>query len=131
MAEILRDELLSDPLGRSYSTMSDQEATDDLNTEYRSRNRTSMKSTEVFNAIDVSEFIALADGNRNTVMQIVGFGDINPFGKEADVFISIFGGGSETIIALALARMEPISRAVELGLRLIPVRRGHVEEARA
>ncbi len=131
MAEILRDELLSDPLGRSYSTMSDKEETDDLNTEYRSRNRTSVKSTEVFNAIDVSEFIALADGNRNTVMQIVGFGDINPFGKEADVFISIFGGGSETIIALALARMEPISRAVELGLRLIPVRRGHVEEARA
>jgi hypothetical protein len=37
--ETLKIELLSDPLGRGYSGMSDQEAADDLNTAYRSRDR--------------------------------------------------------------------------------------------
>lgn len=131
MAGDLKAELTDDPLGRGYSAMSDQEAADDLNTEYRSRNRTSMTSTEVFNAIVVADFLALADGDRNTVMAIMGFGEINPFGREADVFISIFGAGSGTITALAFLRVEPISRAVELEIRLLPVRRGHVENARA
>ena len=127
----LRNELLTDPLVRGYDVMTDQEATDDLNTEYRSRNRAFMEASEVFNAIVVADYLALADGDRATIMGIMGFGRINPFGKEANVFISIFGGGSATIMALAAARVEPISRAVELEIRLVPVRRGHVENARA
>lgn len=128
--DALRDELINDPLGRGYSTMSDEEAADDLNSlaTGRTRNRTSMTSSEVFNSIVVSELIALTDGDRATVMSIMGFGAINPFGREADVFISIFGGGSDTITALAAARVDAISRAVELDLG--KVKAGNVEEAR-
>ncbi len=131
MADELRDELLNDPLARGYSTMSDQEAADDLNTEYRERNRDFMGASEVFNAIVVADFLALADGDRATIMGIMGFGEINPFGKEADVFVSIFGGQSATIIALNIARKEPISRAFEIGVSRLPVRAGHVAVARA
>ena len=124
--DALRDELIND----RYSTMSDEEAADDLNslTTGRTRNRTSMTSSEVFNAIVVSELIALTDGDRATVMAIMGFGSINPFGREADVFINIFGGGSDTITALAAARVVAISRADELSLG--KVKAGNVEEAR-
>ena len=129
MAGDLKTELTDDPLVRNYSGMTDQQAAADLNTAYRSRNRVSMTSSEVFNSIVVSELIALTDGDRATVMSIMGFGSINPFGKEADVFIQIFGGGSGTITALAAARVEPISRAAELGLRTVKV--GQVQVARA
>jgi len=42
MSDALKDELLTDPLGRGYSGMSDQAAVDDLDTVYRLCNRTSM-----------------------------------------------------------------------------------------
>ena len=129
----LEAELLTDPLvpPRGYSTMSDQEATDDINTKYRTRNRTSMTSSEVWQAIDIPELRALADGDRSLVMAVLQFDQIDPFGNEVALFLALFGAGSATITALAAARVEPISRAVELEIRLIPVRRGHVENARA
>ncbi len=129
MAGDLRAELLADPLSRGYSTMSDQEAADDLNTEYRSRNRTSMTPTEVWQAIDITEFRAKADGDRRDVMGVLQFDSIDPFGNESALFQAIFGA-SATITALQAARVEAISRAVELEIRKLPVRAGHVEEAR-
>ena len=126
--DIIKDEIDNDPLTRGYAGMTDEEVADDMNTEYRSRNLTSMTSTQVFNAVNVAEFQALADGQQNTVMQIMGFGEINPFGREADVFIAIFGAGSDTIAALAAARVVPISRGDELEVGV--VKAGHVQEAR-
>tara|TARA_R110000772_G_scaffold237481_1_gene349385 strand:+ start:744 stop:1133 length:390 start_codon:yes stop_codon:yes gene_type:complete len=128
MANELRDELLNDPLVRGYAGMTDQEAADDLNTEYRPRDRSSMTSTEVWQAIDVTELRALADGDRSLVMAVLQFESINPFGNEAALFTALFGGGSTTLTALATARVETISRAVELALRL--VRAGDVRNAR-
>ncbi len=126
----LREELSTDPLARGYGGMSDQEAADDLNTEYRSRNRSSMTSTEVWQSIDVAELRLLADGDRDLVMAVLQFASIDPFGNEATLFTTLFGGGSATVTALQIARIEAISRAKELGLRT-PVRAGHVEAARA
>ena len=129
MADILGDELLNDPLTRGYTGMTDQEAADDLNSEYRSRDRSSMTSTEVWQAIDVTELRALADGDRSLVMAVLQFEKINPFGNEAVLFTALFGGGSATLIALNVARVETVSRAIELGIRT--VRAGDVRNARA
>lgn len=114
---ILNDELTADPLARGYSGLSDQEAADDLNTEYRSRNRTGMTPTEVYNNVDETEWLNLTDAQRQEIWDILHLGNpLNPFGLEADRFLAIFGGGSTTISTLNAARVESISRAEELGL---------------
>ncbi len=128
--DALRDELLNDPLARGYAVMSDADAADDLNSLLtgRTRPRASMTSTEVWQAIDVTELRALADGDRSLVMAVLQFEQINPFGNEASLFMALFGGGSATITALIVARQETVSRAVELDLG--KVKPGNVEEAR-
>lgn len=127
---VLADEINADPLIRGYGGMSDQQIADDINTEYRSRNRASMTPTEVYNNVDESEFTALTQAQQDEVYKILHMGQpLNPFGLEADRFISIFGGGSNTIIALQALRVDSITRAAELGLGVVSV--GHVEEAKA
>ncbi len=116
MADILKDELVNDPLGRGSVSMSDQTAADDLNTSYRTRNRVSMSASEVYNAIDQTGWAALSAADQQEVWEILHMGDVNPFGREATRFTAIFGGGSVTIAALASARIESITRAVERGL---------------
>ncbi len=53
MADIakLKTELTGDRLGRGYTGMTDQQAADDLNTKYRTRNRDVMTGDEVFQAL--------------------------------------------------------------------------------
>ncbi len=128
--DALRDELINDPLARGYSGMSDEAAADDLNslTTGRTRPRTSMTSTEVWQAIDVTELRALADGDRSLVMAVLQFESIDPFRNEATLFIALFGAPSATITALQAARQETVSRAVERNIG--KVKPGNVGEAR-
>ncbi|HEX9696329.1 MAG TPA: hypothetical protein VGB64_08445, partial [Actinomycetota bacterium] len=49
----------------------------------------------------------------------LGFGTVNPAGREAEVFVQVFGAGSQTIAALAAARQETVSRATEIGLEAV------------
>ncbi len=125
--DILKTELTTDPLTRGYSGMTDLQATDDLNTVYRTRNKTIMTSTEVFNAIDKTEFNDLSVTNKKLVWDILHLGELNPFGLEADLFQDIFGG-STTITSLQTLRKDNISRGAELGIG--SVREGNVWEAR-
>ncbi len=132
MTDILKDELVIDPLTRGYVGMTDQAAADDLNSIYpapdtRTRNRESMTASEVANAIDVTEFTALTNVQEQEIWNWLHLGTLNPFGIEATRFIAIFGGGSATIAALSAARVESITRAVELRIRVGP---GLVAEAR-
>lgn len=114
---ILREELISDPLGRGYIGMSDQECADDLNSIYRERNVQSMSASQVLNTVDTAEWTALTDADQRKIWDILHMGgELNPFGNEAQMFISVFGAGSQTIQDLADARVEAISRAKELGL---------------
>ncbi len=119
MADInkLITELTDNP--STYEALSDTEVADLGNTVEQTRPRTSITSTEVFNAIVVADFLSLADGERRTVMSIMGFGEINPFGREADVFISIFGASSGTITALATLRQEAVSLFEKLGIGFV------------
>ncbi len=124
----LAAELTTDSLGRGYSGMDDAEAAADLNTVYRTRNKTSMTGSEILQAIDKTEYLALTDTNKDRVWQIMHLGTVNPFGVEKDFIVGIFGAGSDTITALQAARTDDVSRAVEIGLGTVAP--GHVENAR-
>lgn len=126
---VLRAEIDNDPLGRGYSGMTDTQIAASLNTANRTRNKTSMTATEVLNAVVASEYNALTDANKTRLWELLGIGDLNPFGVEATLLTSLFGGGSQTIAALATKRVESISRAVELGIGHVTV--GLVTEAKA
>lgn len=125
---VLIDEIATDPLGRNYATMTDKEVAVDMNAQYRQKDRVSMTASEVFQAIDLSELLSLSDANYRKVLDVLHMGVVNPFGKEADIFVSIFGGSSATITTLAVIRREGISRGVEIGWGL--VKEGHIQMAR-
>ena len=127
--ETLKDEVILDPIGRGYSGMSDQEVVDSLYTVDRPRNRTVMSGSKVLNAIVKAKYLALGDADKDRVWQLLHLGTLDPFGVEADLIVDIFGGGSSTVTALQSARVETISRLVELGLQVVRV--GHVQLARA
>lgn len=127
--EELRNELLSDPLGRGYAGMTDEEASIDLNTKYRTRPLARLQATEVLQNIDAGEYAALSQDQKAQLWGLLGIGDLNPWGVEATLIQSLFGGGSATLAALAAARNETISRAVELGLGVM--KPGYVGKARS
>lgn len=114
---ILAAELTNDPLARGYAGMSDSEVTASLrDVKDRTRIRARMDSSEVFQAIDIAEFNAKTDQQQRNIMAVLSFGSVNPQGKEAALFSNVFGAGSATITALQAARLESISRSVELGI---------------
>lgn len=131
--EALKAEILADPLGRGYAGMTDQQAADDLNTEYRTRNRESMSASEVLNSVDVTEFNALTAENQTRFWQLMGLGTLDPFGVESTLMVGMFGGGSATITTLAGLRIITLSRAAELNLAGVSgsVSATHVANARA
>lgn len=126
--DIVRTELTVDPEGRGYSGMNDVAAASDLNTVYRTSNKSSLTGSEVMNAIDKTEFNALSDADKQLVWDILHLGTVNPFGLEADLLTDIFEVGSTTITSLLTLRKNNISRGVELGVGV--VRAGHIQEAR-
>lgn len=118
---ILQAELTSDPLGRGYDGMTDQEKVDSLKTTDRTRPRTVMSAGEVMEHIDSAEFTTLDAAATTRVDRILGLGAeiiIGPGNSHNAVqeLIAAFGGGSATIAALAAARDVPISRLDELGI---------------
>ena len=123
-----KTEVLDDPIGRGYSAMSHQEVIDSIYTKDRPRDRTSMTASEVFNTFDISEFNLLADADQQKILNVLAFGTVNPFGKEQQLFVGVFGIGSTTIANLAEARVEMIHRVAELGLG--DVRTGNIQRVR-
>ncbi len=136
MSDALKDELANDPLARGYLGMTNEEAATDLNTSYRTRNRTSMTGDEIAQAADPAEFNGLDDGSANNTADVKGHWlalcgreTIDPFAAaNVQLVVAIFGGGSTTVANLNAARVESITRAVELSLPF--VKPGHVEFAR-
>lgn len=131
----IRDELLSDPLVRGYSGMTDQQAADDLNTSYRTRNRTSMTGDEVFSSLESQTvWDSKTADQRLEFLALCGRDSIDPFGQaNVDVVVSIFGPPSSgnTTDNLQTARVESITRAEELPDVASPVHSETVKSARA
>jgi len=111
---ILEDEIASDPLERGYAAMTDAQLLTSINTADRSRNRTSMTGCEVKLQIDTSEYNVLSDDKKLRLIELLKRDDLNLFGLDLDIIIDIFGA-STTGSNLATARVELISRGVEIG----------------
>ena len=129
----LADEINTDPLGRGYSGMTDQEVADSLNNENRPRARISISGDEVFNRTDTIEFQGLTDHKQQLWLAFCGRSGIDPFAIANVAFVKwIFGDASITVSNLSDYRTYNISRAVELGLlgSSMEVGPAHVNEAR-
>jgi len=132
--QALNTELVSDPLGRGYAGMTDQEAADDLATEYRTRNKTSLSGDEAFTATDTAEFAALNTSQLQHKLSLwVAFTSkdaIDPFNAANIAFVDfVFGPSSATKTALAALRSEAIPRWQEIGIGEAP-NAGHIAHAR-
>lgn len=127
----LCEEITLDPLGRGYSGMTDEQLSIDLNTVYRTRERTLMSAGEIMEAIDGLEFAALSAANKKRVDRVLGLGAeiiIGPGNNHNAVQeLLVFGGGSTTVANLVALRNVAITRANELNVR---ARVGEVEDAR-
>lgn len=106
----------------------DATAAMELNVVNRTKNRTSMTGSEVLNAIYPTDWNGLTADQKSDVWDICHLGTLNPFGMEATLLQGIFGT-STTIATLQAARLDNVSRAVELGLGVVG--EGHVAQARA
>jgi hypothetical protein len=116
---ILEDEIAGDPLGRGYSGMTDAQLLDSLNTANRNRDRTEMTGREVKAQVNVTEYNALTDAKKQQMIELLKQEDLNLFGLDKNILADIFGGGSTTGINLATARVESISRGVEIGWGMV------------
>jgi len=119
MARILEDEIAGDPLSRGYSAMNDVQLLASLNAKNISRNRTSMSRREIADTIPSGLYVALNDVKKSQLLSFLGVesetGDLNPFGFAMTVIQDVFGPASAAVTALTTARVESISRGVEIG----------------
>ena len=116
--DLLKPEVLGDPLGRGYGAMTDAEASTRINLVDRPRNRTSMSGDEVFQSLE-SQAIwdGLTTDQRDNFLSFCARDTIDPFGAaNVALILSIFGGGSATVANLQSARVELVSRPVELNM---------------
>jgi hypothetical protein len=102
--------------------MTDQQLIDSLNTADRPRNRTSMSRSEVMQAVEPSAYNALTGDDLVAFWGLLSVETVDPFGIGEDVMKKLFGAGSPTITALAAARVETISRAVEVGAGVVSLK---------
>ncbi len=93
------------------------------------RNRTSMTGREVAAEVVNAEYDALTEAKKGQILALIASDDIDPFGFAANVVTNVFGAGSSTVTALAVARTETVSQAVDKSLG--DVREGTVAQARA
>lgn len=110
----LADELSQDPEGLGYAGKTPVEQAVLINAVNRSRDRVSMSGREVAAEIVDAEYDPLSAVVKAHVLALVAGDDLDPFGFAADRIKEIFPG-SVTLANLAVARVELISRAQELG----------------
>jgi len=139
--QALKDELINDPEALGYTVSptppgNEADALTDLaliNAVNRTVERPTMTASEIFEAIDVSDYSALADPARLKVEIVLGLGDsiqIAPGTKARSFLLDAFPSpaADTTRNALAAAAQKTVSRAEELGFGA--VKPGHIQLAR-
>jgi len=128
--DVLKTELdAGHPVTGVYDPV-DAIAADQLNAVNRTRVKTSMTGDAIFAATDATEFAGVSEHKRIVWLALCGRAENDPPGAANIALVNwIFGSSSETLDALAAARKEDISRAVELGFG--HVQAGDVQQARA
>ena len=118
----LRTELITDPLPRGYSGMTDAQAAANLNDATtpalrRTRDRGVIPAYEVIDATVPSEYTTLNADEKQRYAAITGAGSVNTKNTNTRAaFAAMFGAGTTTRTNLVALQTEFISRAQELGL---------------
>jgi hypothetical protein len=99
-------------------------AAGELNVVNRTRNRTRMSGAEVKVAFDLDattrgEWAALTDAQKSQMLSLTARDDLDPFGVDAMLFNDIASTATATKAQLAVARVEDVSRAEELGFGVV------------
>ncbi len=111
----LRTEVQTDPLVRGYTGMTSAQILTDLQTINRTRDKTGLSPSEVYQNINQGEWDDLSASEQEEVWNILQLGDpLDPFGREATRFVAIFGSGSATITSLQALRIDKISRSQQI-----------------
>lgn len=131
--DALKTELTTDPLGRGYAGMTDEQAAADLNTVYRDNPNPPevVSAAAIWNALDATEYDGLNQTNQGVVDFIGGLGGDIPIasGLIKTKLFALFGAGTTSRNNLiALASGGQVSRGQELGVGKVSA--GFVEEAR-
>lgn len=127
----LKTEIDTDPEGYGYAIMSDEEVAFTLNIKDRPRNRETMSGAEAYGRTDSAEYDLLADEKKSQWLALCAIETVDPFGPAEGAVVDIFGNGSTTIGNLQAARVELISRGVEIGSGFSTVTSQHVIDVRA
>ena len=127
----IRDELLAGHPGTGAYNADDALAADQLNVVNRTRTRDELSASEIFEAIEIAEYKALASNEKGAVDKVLGLGDsiqIGPSSKARAFLLDAFDAGSTTRANLVSLVVEDISRADEIGVGF--VKPSHVTYAR-
>ncbi len=112
----ISNELVNDPLGRSYSGMDAQQKTDDINTAYVNENIETVSGFDIFEAFDPSEYNGTSSAEKDLLHAIVGMGTVYvKSGNTITALLAIFGAGTTTRDNLVLLQIKKITRAQDLG----------------
>lgn len=113
----LKSEIAGDPAVLGYSGKTDAEIAVLLNdASKRSRNKTSISTVELFEAIDPAEFAVLDVTKQANIRTLLSLGSVLVNGANTRaVLFGAFTAGSATRTALIALAKESISRARELG----------------
>jgi hypothetical protein len=113
----LKNELINDPLGRGYVAMTDAQAVTSLLTKNRPKDKLTMTASQIFEAIDLTEYTALSAADKGRVDVVLGLGDnifIGPSSKARSFLAGAFSANTATRTALLNSAVELISRSTEL-----------------
>lgn len=132
--DALRDELTNDPLARGYAGMTTAQKIASLNAVDRTLPVAAVSGSEIYNAIDQTEFDALGDPDKAKVDRITSLSDpVNladlPAGRARATLVAIFTPGAGPISRAALIALttRPVSRAEELGIGSVDI--GFIDNA--
>lgn len=118
--QALRAELLTDPLARGYSAMTDAQVVTSLNVANRSVARDTIPAHEVVEATVPAEWAALSAQEKQRYAILTGAGDVNVKGPNTRAsFLAMFGAGTATRTALAALQTKTVTRGAELGLNTV------------
>lgn len=120
----------SHPVSGAYAADA-QAAANQINAANISQVKASMTGRELWASVDMTEYKALTPEKKTQWISFTNAESIDPSngGWGQQVVVDIFGTASSTVAALAAARNETVSRAMQLGLGR--VRAGDIERARS
>ena len=126
----LKNELVGDPLGRGYASMSAEAAAADLNTLARSCARRTVQAQAVVECVDEAEWATITANKRDLMLSVLALAPTITLNvKIQKITLGCFPAATCPLTRAALLALanEPCSRAQELGFEHIDA--AHVRAA--